>query len=300
MKQNKPSATAFLITKSTYFLSIDPILGQFIPNLSAKISSWFIEDYAKHPKLIFYLYKKELYRVLLTLFERLTVPGIQLHYALRKQTLEMIARNSIEDNYTQIIILGSGFDSIALRLSEEYPHIRYIEIDHPSTQSLKMKSIEFREKNNDVLFISIDFGTQKLEDHLLSSNQLKPEKNTLIIAEGLFMYLNEEHIKNIFQFVRKNFTNNVRFAFTFMELDDKGRIRFHNSNPLVNLWLRLKGESFTWGLCRSEIEQFLKPLGFTQKEFISHHDLRLRYLNSSLLSHLPLAKGECICISEKM
>jgi len=204
MKQKKPSATAFLIAKSTYFLSIDPILGQFIPNLSAKISSWFIEDYAKHPKLIFYLYKKELYRILLTLFERLTVPGIQLHYALRKQTLEMVARNSIKDNYTQIIILGSGFDSMALRLSEAYPHIRYIEIDHPSTQSLKKKSIESRGKNNDVLFISIDFGTQKLEDYLLSSNQLKPEKNTLIIAEGLFMYLNEEHIKNIFQFVRKN------------------------------------------------------------------------------------------------
>lgn len=300
MKRNKPSATAFLIAKSTYFLSIDPILGQLVPNLSAKISSWFIEDYATYPKMVFYLFQKKWYRFLLTLFERLTLPGIQLHYALRKRAIETIARESIEGMYTQLIILGSGFDSLAIRLYQEFSQIQYIEIDHPSTQCLKKKSLASREKNNNLHFLSIDFASQKLKDRLLSFNQLRPEDNTLFIAEGLFMYLNEEHIKDIFQFILKNFPNKVRFAFTFMELDHKGRIRFHNSNPLVNLWLWLKGESFTWGLYRPEIEQFLKPLGFYAKEFISHDNLRMHYLKGTLLSRLPLAQGECICISEKV
>ena len=30
----------------------------------------------------------------------------------------------------QVVILGAGFDTLALRLSEQFPSVKFIEVDH--------------------------------------------------------------------------------------------------------------------------------------------------------------------------
>jgi O-methyltransferase involved in polyketide biosynthesis len=64
---------------------------------------------------------------------------------------------------------------------------------------------------------------------------------------------------------------------------------------VVNAWLRLRGESFKWGIERERVNEFLAARGFKTVEIITAERLREKYLAPANLNHVPLAEGECIC-----
>src|SRR5205085_3645641 len=83
------------------------------------------------------LLRKAWFRRLCTLLERATLPGICLHFALRKQILRRHAQAAIDAGCTQVIVLGAGLDTLCLELKAARPDLCCIEIDHPATQALK-------------------------------------------------------------------------------------------------------------------------------------------------------------------
>ena len=298
MTGNTPSSTALRIARSTYFLSLDPQLGRFVPSLSANASRWFVEDHVLWPDLFRRMCRRKPLRSLLTLLERLTLPGIGLHYALRKHTIENIVRKSIADSFTQIVVLGAGFDALALRMSVEFPDVKCIELDHPATQRLKTQSLRSRGRGENVSFVGANLRTESL-DVLTASGVAVEHEPTLFIAEGLFMYMEEARVKSILRSMNEKFPK-VRCVFTFMELDRDGRLRFHNSGSAVEAWLRLKNEPFRWGSSRDALSAFLAECGFQLDELISHDELHARFLSGNGFKHVPLAQGECICMSNKL
>ena len=298
MRKNESSSTALLIAQSTYFLSLDPRLGRFVPSLSANASRWFVEDHTRRPGLFRSLCRRQPLRYLLTLLERLTLPGIQLHYALRKRAIDDVVRESIAAGFTQIVVLGAGFDTLALRMSVEFPDVKCIELDHPATQRLKMQSLTTRGRGEKVRFVAVDLSTQSL-DVLTASGLAVEAEPTLFIAEGLFMYMDEARVKAILGSMTEKFPT-VRCVFTCMELDRDGQLRFHNSSKAVDAWLRLKNEPFLWGSSRDALSQSLAECGFQVDELISHDELHERFLCGNGLRHVRLAQGEYICVSNKV
>ena len=298
MIKNESSSTALLIAQSTYFLSLDPQLGRFVPPLSANTSRWFVEDHVRRAGLFRHMCRRQPLRYLLALLERLTLPGIQLHYALRKRAIEDVVRESIAEGFTQIVVLGAGFDPLALRMSVEFPDATCVELDHPATQRLKKQSLMSRGRGEKVRFVGIDFSTESLD--LLTASGLAVEAEpTLFIAEGLFMYMDEARVKATLSSMTKKFPT-VRCVFTFMELDRDGRPRFHNSSRAVDAWLRLKSEPFLWGSSRNALSDSLVECGFQLDELISHDELHARFLSGNGFKQVPLAEGECICVSNKV
>jgi O-methyltransferase involved in polyketide biosynthesis len=61
----------------------------------------------------------------------ITVPGILLHYALRKRCIAQLAREALHSGATQVVIIGAGFDALSLELQREFPDAHFWEIDHP-------------------------------------------------------------------------------------------------------------------------------------------------------------------------
>ncbi len=292
---NESSSTALLIAQSTYFLSLDPELGRFVPPLSANASRWFVEDHMRRAGLFRRMCRRKPLRYLLTLLESLTLPGIQLHYALRKHAIDDIVRESIAEGFSQIVVLGAGFDTLALRTSVEFPDVKCIELDHPATQRLKKQSLRSRDRGKDVRFVGVDLSTESL-DVLTASGLTVEDEPTLFVAEGLFMYMDETRVKAILGSMTEKFPT-VRCVFTFMELDRDGRMRFHNSSRAVDAWLRLKKEPFLWGSSRHALMESLAECGFHLDELISHDELHARFLAGNGLGQVPLAQGECICVS---
>jgi methyltransferase (TIGR00027 family) len=299
MKEDKPSATAYLIARSTFFLSRDPLLGQLVPERSAELSRSFVHTRSRFPRLLNAFVNAKPLRPLVMALERATIPGIKLHYALRKRYLEEIAREALLAGFSQVVVIGAGFDTLALRLHEDFTETKFFEIDHPATQRVKKRVVENRhEAGRNLQFISLDLAHGSLETTLLASKNYQPQTDTLFVAEGLLMYLAPAEIDLLLQFIGSHSGKQSRFAFTFMETQSDGRIGFRKSSRAVDAWLRLRGESFKWGSSRERIGDYLAARGFRVRDVITSETLRAKYLSAEQFKHLPLADGECICVSE--
>lgn len=299
MKPDKPSATAYLIARSTYFLSRDPALGYLIPERAAELSRRFVQARRRFGKFVERLTNSTFFRAVTNALERATIPGIKLHYALRKRYLEEVARDSIASGVRQVVIIGAGFDTLSLRLHESFPETEFFEVDHPATQREKLLVTEKQHPpGNNLHFVALDLTRGNLEEALLAHSCYSPPADTLFVAEGLLMYLAPAEVDLLLQTFRGLGGCKSRIAFTFMETRKDGRIGFRRSSPLVDLWLRLRNESFKWGLSREHMAGFLKERGFKLRELVTVETLRGRYLNSARLKKLPLAEGECICVAE--
>ncbi|MDQ3820211.1 MAG: SAM-dependent methyltransferase [Acidobacteriota bacterium] len=296
MRDDKPSATAYLIARSTYLLARDPALGYLVPEQSAELSRLFTQAQCG--------FRRSLDAItnlapLAYALETLTIPGLRLHYALRKRYLEETARASLRKGARQLVVIGAGFDTLALRLSREFAETLFFEIDHPATQGEKKRVIETHRMTRDNLhFAALDVTRGNLAESLLALKSYDPRLPTLFIAEGLLMYLTLAEVDQIFRFIREHSGAKSRFAFTFVETQEGGRIGFRKSSRAVDAWLRLRDESFKWGIARDEVAGFLSARGFKPCEVVTAESLRARYLTEECLRKQTSAEGECISVAE--
>jgi methyltransferase (TIGR00027 family) len=296
MRDDKPSATAYLIASSIFFLSGEPQLCTLIPEQAAELSREFAQTQPLVPRLFDRALGSKLLRPLARFMERALIPGIKLHYVLRKRYLEEVARDAISSGIRQVVIVGAGFDTLALRLHERFPATHFFELDHPATQGIKRRVTERAgAKKNNLHFVALDLVRQGPEESLLKHENFRPGDDTLFVAEGLLMYLAPLEVNRLFEFIRNHSGSKSLFAFTFMERQAEGRIGFRKSSRIVDTWLRLRGETFKWGMESERAGEFLAGLGFKKGETITADRLRERYLAPAHLNHLPLAEGECIC-----
>lgn len=299
MKGGRPSETALLIAKSTVTTAANARIGKFVTTEAAEACEWVLRDHLLFGRLRLGLFRSTWYQAYQRALESQIIPGIQLHYALRKLQLERFAQASLERGARQVIVLGAGIDTLCLRLTSRYRQVTFIEIDHPDTQALKVQSLSERSKQPDNLnFISNDFMERDLSAVLQDSEGIDKKAPTLIIAEGLLMYLNEEVVGNLFNTMRDTFQEGCFVAFTFMAPDDSGKIRFHNSSRLVDWWLQFKNEPFTWGMKVKDVNEFLSSCGFTLIEIVDDKILRNSYLDPKGLGQETLAVGECLGFAE--
>ena len=300
METDRASTTAYLIARSTVFVSRDPRIGHLVPARSAEICDWFIQERSQRARWLLNAMCAKWFRPAVSALERMILPGIQLHYVLRKLYLEEITRRALRAGFRQIVALGAGFDTLALRLCEEFPQAHFIEIDHPTTQQIKRGCIEkhYPPKQN-LLFLPLDFNRQSLAGKLTQCDRCESSENTLLIAEGLLMYLALSEVDEIFSFIRHHSGPRSLFAFTFMEQQEDGRIAFSNSSRMIDAWLRFRGETFKWGIRRDRLSDYLAARGFALRDIAAPDTLRRRYLVSERMTHLPLAHGECISLASR-
>ncbi|MDQ3755833.1 MAG: SAM-dependent methyltransferase [Acidobacteriota bacterium] len=303
MRDEQPSATARLIARRLVTLAADPLAGQLVPLRAAQLSEWLAPSNSLFDWLCDTAANSRLSRLLISAVERLTIPGINLHYALRKRYLEETARAALDQGFRQVVVFGAGFDTLALRLHESHPAAQFIEIDHPATQHSKAREIARRNLRKENLhFIALDLAGQNLEEQLRRANYYRAGERTLFIAEGLLMYLAPGEVDEWFGLVRRLGSGAARnrLAFTFMEPRADGRIAFHRSTRAVDLWLRWRGEPFKWGISRERLDSYLATRGFHLREIATAETLRQRYLTEPRFSQLTLADGEYICIADSV
>ncbi|HEV2881997.1 MAG TPA: class I SAM-dependent methyltransferase [Pyrinomonadaceae bacterium] len=307
MKADAPSATAYLIATSTLFVAADPFAGRLIPARAAELSAHFVEARTRvarwaHDTLL----RRKAARPFVAALERLTLPGIQLHYALRKLYLEETTRAAIADGIRQVVIFGAGYDTLALRLHEAFPGVQFIETDHPATQRRKIDALAAATARRDarspaatnLRFLPLDLTRRNLADALLNFDGYRADAPTLFIAEGLLMYLAPAEVDALFRAIRDCSDGApIRFAFTFMERQADGRINFLTRSRAVEAWLSWRREVFKWGIGRGELPAYLAARGFALREIGTDETFRRRYLEPEALAHLPLAAGEYVCVA---
>ncbi|MGE3799783.1 MAG: class I SAM-dependent methyltransferase [Candidatus Kapaibacterium sp.] len=300
MRERSPSATAQVVARGVLLTAMNPAFKHLLPESVAPITATLLRECSRKGALSTRLMSNTLYRRLLYIAERCTIPGIALHYVLRKRSIEDALRIGIASGATQVVVIGAGFDTLALRLGNEFPHVRFIEIDHPATQEVKRKAVK---GNSSILtppnfhFLSVDLTKRSLDIALNNCPDFQPTAQTIFIAEGLTMYLTSDEVALLFKTLRANGSNGSRIIFTFMERDANGKVNFPSATSFVNLWLKLKGEPFQWGIKREDVEKWLDQFDIVLSEIVDRDRLLQRYLPNIAAQTTPPARGEFVCIA---
>lgn len=301
MRESRPSATALLIAQAMAMQARDPERSRLIPPDAAALWDRFLA--AADPgrsRLVRWAGGQGWARALADLGERAVIPGVRLHYAVRKRYLEDAARQAFREGVSQMVVLGAGLDPLALRLHREFPAALFVEYDHPATQRVKRRALQGMETGPNLRLVELDLARAGLADVVPALPGWRPEADTLLIAEGLTMYLQAGEVDALFAFLREHAGPGSRFAFTFMEPQRNGHIDFPGSTPFVRPWLRMVGEPFTWGVRREDVPGFLEARGFSLVEMAGADLLRQRYLAPAGLAGRRLAVGEYVAVARRI
>jgi len=300
VKDSTPSATAIVVARNIALVAATPRLSFLVDPEAARLTGLLLETCSRGGKTFLRRARRRWFQFLFRCYERCTIPGLALHQALRKRHIERAVRASLEQGFNQVVVLGCGLDTLALRLHKEFPETNFLELDHPATQRVKRTVIEGQHlAGPNLKLISVDFARQSWEDSLAASPEYLPGARTVFLCEGVLMYLAPGEVVHLFDAVRRQEVPAVRFIFTTMELNQQGKPAFRNSTWLVRLWLDLRSEPFRWGLTRTEIEDFVTSRGFSLKELITSETFRQLDLHDSHLLREVLAGGEVLCVCDR-
>ena len=291
MQNEQASRTALLIAASLVVLHNDPKHSALVSKSAAELCGQVLENYSAKTRMFSKIVRQIWFQPIAKLIEHTTIPGILLHYALRKKCITGLVRSALTNGTTQVVVLGAGFDPLSFELQREFPTPEFWEIDHPATQHYKVRA--FPEIGRErVHFVAADLSVTGLDKEALIKSGFDPAKRTFWIAEGLLMYFPADVVSSLMRTLAGLSAPESQLVFTFMEKQDDGRIRFDSQTKLVDSWLRRRGEPFLWGSTRSELADIVSP--WRVMRIFDHEDLS--QMHSGCADEI-IAKGEVICLA---
>jgi methyltransferase (TIGR00027 family) len=191
------------------------------------------------------------------------LPGQFEAFAHRKAFCERQVRDGIGAGATQILVLGAGYDTMGWRLAPEFSGVNFFEIDHPATARLKDRGIDAMGRRKNLCLIAEDLGKRELVDVLKTNNSWDQSARTVIVAEGLVMYLPPEAVLDLFCQCAVVSGVGSRIAFSYIPTGADGRPDAGRWTGLM-LWLqKVVGEPWTWSIRPEELGLFLEETGWT-------------------------------------
>lgn len=205
------------------------------------------------------------------------IPGALSSGIARTKYIDSLLENAISKGVEQVIILGAGFDTRAVRL-DFLKSIPVIEIDHPNTSNFKAEIYKKRigKIPENVTFLQIDFNKEDLNQLAIKHN-LDFSKPTAVIWEGVTNYLTEEAVKSTFSFISK-FAHNSHVIFTYVHKDIlQNPDSFLGGEKLLKDLENIE-EHWTFGLLPEELPNFLNQFDIQLLEDLGADEYRERFL----------------------
>jgi methyltransferase (TIGR00027 family) len=186
VQNEQASRTALLIAASLVLLHRDPKYSGLVSKTSADLCAHILETYSSQTRLFLKIVRQGWFRPIAKLIEHFTIPGILLHYALRKKCIATLARSALTNGTTQVVVVGAGFDPLSLELQLDFPALEFWEIDQPATQRQKVRVLS-KISAERLHFVAVDLSTTGLDREALLKSSFDPTQRTFWIAEGLLM-----------------------------------------------------------------------------------------------------------------
>ena len=135
---------------------------------------------------------------------------------------------------------------------------------HTKAARLKAKGIEAMGERDNLCLIPEDLGKRRLVDVLTDNELWDRNAQTVIIAEGLVMYLSHDAVHDMFCQCAAITGAGSRIAFTYIPAGADGRPDAGRWTGLM-LWLqRVIGEPWIWSIRPETLGSFLGKTGWTR------------------------------------
>ena len=261
MQKDKPSRTAQKIAIAMVTLGAKPEMAAILPpGVVAATEALLLASGLVGPRTIRWS-KSRLTIAIYQAFDWM-LPGQFDALAHRKAFCERQVREGIAAGATQVLILGAGYDTIPWRLAPEFPPVNFVEIDHPATARLKAKGIAAMGRRENHVLIAEDLGARTLVDTLADNGSWDRRARTVVVAEGLLMYLSSDAVRGLFSQCAAITGPGSRIAFSYFPTGADGRPDVGRWTGLM-LWLQnLIGEPWLWGVRPEGLGPFLEEAGW--------------------------------------
>ncbi|MFT4930059.1 MAG: methyltransferase (TIGR00027 family) [Phenylobacterium sp.] len=287
MKDNEASSTAFTVLQGILYIAQSSPYSYLVDDDVVTVGRQILQDSETGRKLLKQL-SGPWFSISVKIRERLLLPGITLHYILRKRHVEALTRQAISDGTTQVVMLGAGFDTLSWRLHQQHAEVNFIEIDHPATQAVKAQALNKQgNKGSNMHFLSVDFAKQDLKTRLGGLAEFDPERPTLFICEGVLMYLSEKDVTLLFDSIRDLTGSGSQFIYSVLEPQK------HPKNTIPSLLyyhLKLLGEPINWDIASEDMAEFVKQQGCELKSMAGRDELLAAFVKDD--ANIRLHSGE--------
>jgi len=243
-------------------------------------NSWYkSDDYVSVrllPNLMRFLIRFASFRGLIS--RKIAPKGIYEYVIARTKYIDTVFRQALSRQFDQILVLGAGFDTRALRFHHEAGTTRMFELDVPITQNAKINQYHKRGPvvPPNLTFISTDFDKESLSTKLEEAG-FKKDKRSLFILEGLLMYLQLESVDNLFQTIHAFSGTGSEFVFDSVYASVLRRENLFFGEEDIVKTVSKAGEKWQFGVERDRIEDFLRTRGFALSEYLDANALGQRY-----------------------
>jgi O-methyltransferase involved in polyketide biosynthesis len=178
--------------------------------------------------------------------EELLLPGDLLHIIARKYYIRQLVDELQHDGYEQIVVLGAGFDDLALTYSQKGFSCFELDVSHMAKHKQQFLNRYYPDSRHpDIISTHLTENQQQLP--FGNDSAINRDKKSIIVAEGFFDYLQTDLVENILTRVQHYFSDSPALISTHFAL---------NELPVHHRW------SFKSGV---------KTVG---EELNLHHDIR--------------------------
>lgn len=245
------------------------------------------------------LYRDEIVKFFLNDQTKKTADHVAQNFPAAKEMIKLRTKyfddallNQIALGYKQVVILGSGLDTRAVRKNIE--EVTYFEIDDNKTLELKETILKEHKIIANVRYIPGDYVKDDLIS-LLRQNQFRFEIPTFFLWEGNTTLLQPENITFVLKRIRAN-VNSFRLSFDYMSDKIISRTTgYQDINDYIDKYENLYAP---WITGFENIEPLAKSLNLKVIENYSTADLHNKYRPERSLES-NIFKFYFVCTLEK-
>jgi methyltransferase (TIGR00027 family) len=278
MATAKPSRTAKKIARFLLLLDAIPRFARLLPEASASTAEAILRASGALRPVELDMMRSRWGLRLYEAAEALTGRGQVLWFGLRKRWLAEAVEAAVADGATQLLVVGAGFDPLATLVAGRHPGVLCVEVDAPATAEPKRAGLRGAglERPN-LHVVAADLAARSLDD-VLRETPWRADARSVVVAEGLLMYLRASEVTDFFAAVRRCAGDGSRLAFTSVGGDDEGHPRLGVMDRPIRLALRLAGEPMRWGIPPERVRAFVEGAGYALRDQPDLAALRVRFL----------------------
>lgn len=213
------------------------------------------------------------------------LPGDLMHILMRKYYVSKMISELSDQNYRQLIILGSGFDHLGKYFANK--GLKCFEMDVPRMANLKLNFLEkYAYDNHDLTVLPVRLSNSSLLNYLIQTPGLDSANKTIIVAEGFFDYLTPAEVEAILKDLSRYFENKVTLISTLFALDELSRF----NSIIFKAAVSAVGEKLKLYSSKKEFVDILKSHGFQVENLINGKTMRKKILTPNGI-RMPVLPG---------
>jgi methyltransferase (TIGR00027 family) len=198
--------------------------------------------------------------------------GIYDYIIARTKYIDAVFREALANRFDQILILGAGFDTRALRFREQARRTRIFELDAPPTLEAKIKQYRKRRLSipANLVFVPINFDKESIAGRLEQASFRRGAK-TLFVMEGVLEYLQPASVGQTFRTIRELAGTGSEIVFNYVYASViRDETKYYGEEGALETLAKV-GEAWHFGIEQGGIGAFLSQYGFTLRD---HRDAR--------------------------